>query len=142
MIQIGLGLLLLAGAVVILTGAGDMVGATVDLFPLIGFGGTALIVACGALFIAHGIYSRRLDQPHDDRHAYRSAGLASALVIGAGGIALGAPLIAEALNLVTFAGFPGGYYVMAQGALIALFVLVLLFARKQSAIDWEEDADE
>ncbi len=53
MIEILLGLLTLASSVVILMGAGDTLGLPVgDLFPLIGFRGTALIVLVGVLPIA------------------------------------------------------------------------------------------
>jgi putative solute:sodium symporter small subunit len=39
------------------------------------------------------------------------------------------------LNEIIIAGFPLGYYMAAQGSLIAFVVLIFWFARRQEAID-------
>ena len=43
----------------------------------------------------------------------------------------------EALNTVTILGFPLGFYMAAQGSLIAFVVLIFWFAAKQNSIDRE-----
>ncbi|MGL4395731.1 MAG: sodium:solute symporter family transporter [Hyphomicrobium sp.] len=45
-------------------------------------------------------------------------------------LALGLPLAALTLNAVKFAGFPFGYWVTAQGALLGLVALALIYARR------------
>ncbi len=39
------------------------------------------------------------------------------------------------LNQITFLGFPLGFYMAAQGSLIAFVVLLVLFAKLQDGID-------
>ena len=50
-------------------------------------------------------------------------------------IALLLPLYAAALNLLTFLGYPLGFYMAAQGGIIALAGLAFLHARLQDRID-------
>lgn len=51
----------------------------------------------------------------------------------------------NALNSVVILGFPLGFYMAAQGSLIAFVVLIFWYARKQGQIDTEcgvaEDVD-
>lgn len=44
----------------------------------------------------------------------------------------------ESLNNITFLGFPLGFYMAAQGSLIAFVVMLFVFAARQDAIDREE----
>jgi putative solute:sodium symporter small subunit len=44
---------------------------------------------------------------------------------------------ATPLNEIKFLGFPLGYYMAAQGSLIAFVVLIFWFAAKQNSIDEE-----
>lgn len=44
----------------------------------------------------------------------------------------------DALNLIKVLGFPLGYYMAAQGSLIAFVILLLLFAWRQEVIDRQE----
>lgn len=44
---------------------------------------------------------------------------------------------ANALNAITFLGFPLGFYMAAQGSLIAFVVLIFWFAYRQNKIDEE-----
>jgi putative solute:sodium symporter small subunit len=46
------------------------------------------------------------------------------------------------LNSITFIGFPLGYYMAAQGSLIAFVVMLFWFARRQNAIDEEHGVAE
>ena len=47
------------------------------------------------------------------------------------------PLLAHPLNSIKFLGFPLGFYMAAQGSLIAFVVMLFLFARQQDKIDRE-----
>lgn len=46
------------------------------------------------------------------------------------------------LNAYTFLGFPLGFYMAAQGSLIAFVVMLFVFARRQDTIDREEGVAE
>ena len=43
-----------------------------------------------------------------------------------------------ALNSIVIFGFPLGFYMAAQGSLLAFVVMLFVFARKQDQIDREE----
>lgn len=44
----------------------------------------------------------------------------------------------DKLNAISFLGFPLGFYMAAQGSLIAFVVMLFLFAKRQDTIDREE----
>jgi putative solute:sodium symporter small subunit len=44
-------------------------------------------------------------------------------------------MFVNVLNNITIIGFPFGFYMAAQGSLIAFVVMLFLFARQQDAID-------
>lgn len=46
------------------------------------------------------------------------------------------------LNTITFLGFPLGFYMAAQGSLIAFVVMLFVFAKRQETIDHEEGVAE
>jgi putative solute:sodium symporter small subunit len=46
------------------------------------------------------------------------------------------------LNEFKFLGFPVGFYMAAQGSLIAFVVMLFLFAKRQDTIDREEGVAE
>jgi len=48
----------------------------------------------------------------------------------------------DALNAITILGFPFGFYMAAQGSLIAFVVMLFVFARRQDSIDREEGVAE
>lgn len=48
----------------------------------------------------------------------------------------------EALNSIKFLGFPLGYYMAAQGSLIAFVIMLFIFAKRQEAIDRDEGVAE
>lgn len=52
------------------------------------------------------------------------------------------PLFVGVLNEVTFLGFPLGFFMTAQGSLVAFVVLVFWFSARQNAIDEEFGAAE
>ena len=137
MIEIGVGLLLAAGALVILAGAFGvgLAPAGVDLFPLVGYGGTALMLAAGILLVAAGRTRRAIAHHPERRRALRTARLSTAAVLLVAFLALGLPLVPGPFNLVRIGGFPGGYYLAAQGALVGLVILAFWWAGRQSRID-------
>jgi putative solute:sodium symporter small subunit len=46
------------------------------------------------------------------------------------------------LNSITFIGFPLGFYMAAQGSLIAFVIMLFVFARRQNSIDEEHGVAE
>ncbi len=48
----------------------------------------------------------------------------------------------NSLNAIVILGFPLGFYMAAQGSLIAFVVMLFVFARKQDSIDREEGVAE
>lgn len=46
-------------------------------------------------------------------------------------------MFVKPLNAITVAGFPLGFYMAAQGSLIAFVVMLFWFARRQDQIDRE-----
>lgn len=51
-------------------------------------------------------------------------------------------LFARELNDFTFLGFPLGFYMAAQGSLIAFVVIIFWYAKRQNAIDEEHGVAE
>jgi putative solute:sodium symporter small subunit len=51
-------------------------------------------------------------------------------------------MFVEQLNSVVIFGFPLGFYMAAQGSLIAFVVMLFWFARRQNAIDEEHGVAE
>jgi putative solute:sodium symporter small subunit len=46
------------------------------------------------------------------------------------------------LNQITFIGFPLGFYMAAQGSLVAFVIMLFVFAWRQDSIDREEGVAE
>lgn len=51
-------------------------------------------------------------------------------------------MFVEQLNNIVIFGFPLGFYMAAQGSLIAFVIMLFLFARRQNAIDEEHGVAE
>jgi putative solute:sodium symporter small subunit len=51
-------------------------------------------------------------------------------------------MFVEQLNSIVILGFPLGFYMAAQGSLIAFVVMLFWFARRQNAIDEEHGVAE
>lgn len=140
MIEIGFGLLLIAGVLAVLAGVGGLLpGASgIDLLPLLGYGGVALLLAAGALLVADGLARRAIGRNPGIRYALRTARLTTAALLATAALAIGLPLAAGPANLVRIEGMPLGYYLAAQGALIGLVILAFVWAARQNCIDAEE----
>ncbi|HRD77772.1 MAG TPA: DUF4212 domain-containing protein [Hyphomicrobiaceae bacterium] len=50
----------------------------------------------------------------------------------------GVHMFVDKLNAFSFLGFPLGFYMAAQGSLIAFVVMLFVFAKRQETIDTEE----
>lgn len=48
----------------------------------------------------------------------------------------------NSLNSIVIAGFPVGFYMAAQGSLVAFVVMLFYFAKRQDTIDREEGVAE
>lgn len=144
MIEIGLGLLLIACVVAMLAGVGGLLpGASgIDLLPLLGYGGIGFLLAAGVLLVAAGLARRAIRSHPARRQALRTVRLTTVALLTTAGLAIGVPLAAEPANLVRIEGLPVGYYLAAQGALIGLVVLAFAWASRQSRIDTVERGDE
>ncbi len=53
-------------------------------------------------------------------------------------LALASPIVVEPLNLITILGFPLGFLLVAQGALIAFLLIAVLSARRQDRLSAPE----
>jgi len=51
-------------------------------------------------------------------------------------------MFVDTLNTIKILGFPLGYYMAAQGSLIAFVVMLFIFSWKQESIDREEGVAE
>ncbi len=51
-------------------------------------------------------------------------------------------LFADTLNAIVILGFPLGYYMAAQGSLVALVAMLFVFAIRQDSIDDQHDVAE
>lgn len=67
----------------------------------------------------------------------RTVGLAIATIAILAVFAVVVPLFAGQLNSTRFAGFPLGYYMAAQGSLVAFLLLTVWFIRRQERLDRE-----
>lgn len=96
-----------------------------------------------SLLVAHGLYRLRLKRRlAEDRHWLRHVGLMWTMLTLVAVLAVAAPLAAPLLNAVRVAGFPLGYYMVAQASLIALVIALFVFAARADVIDSQEGAEE
>ena len=133
MIEIALGILVLAGAIA----AG--LGLAEGLLPIpIGIASSMLIAVLGVLLFCHGFYRIRLKRNSDDRHWLRTTGLMWLVMALLATLVFALPLLAPLFNAFKLAGFPLGFYVTAQVSMILLVVVLFVFAACADAIDEQE----
>ncbi len=138
MIELGVGLLMILGAAAIATGIAATLAGGIDLLPLIGLGGTAVLAAAGLLIGAAGALRLAIRRHDAHRHLLRSARLTAASLLILSALALGAPLAADMLNLVQMDGVRLGYLVAAQVSLAGLALLAFVWALRQNRIDAQD----
>ena len=137
MIEIALGILVLAGAIA----AG--LGFAEGLLPIpIGLATTALIAVLGVLLLCHGFYRIRLKRNSADRHWLRTSGLMWLMLALLGAVAFALPLLTPFFNAFKLAGFPLGFYVAAQGSLIMLVASLFFYSARADAVDEQEGVRE
>jgi len=51
-------------------------------------------------------------------------------------------MFVEQLNTITILGFPLGFYMAAQGSLLAFVIMLFIFAKRQDTIDRQEGVAE
>ena len=73
-----------------------------------------------------------------DRHWSRTSGLMWTMFVLWLIFSFGVHFFVNSLNTITFLGFPLGFYMAAQGSLIAFVVMLFVFAHRQDVIDREE----
>lgn len=137
MIEIGMGLTLAAAA---LTVGAVAIGAMpppagVDLFPLVGWTGTAFVLALAGLLIAAGLTRRAIARNPERSGALRANRLTAGALLLVAACAIGLPLVPGPFNLIRIAGAPGGYYWAAQGGLVALVAVAFWWAARRNRID-------
>lgn len=138
MIELGMGVLMMLGAAAIATGIAAALAGGIDLLPLIGLGGTALLAAAGLLIGAAGALRLAIRRHDAHRYVLRSARLTAASLLVLSALALGAPLAADVLNLARIEGVRLGYLVAAQISLAGLALLAFVWALRQNQIDAED----
>lgn len=123
------GVLIMASAVALALGAGALFMSV----PAPGLGLTLALVAVGATIAAHGMAGRdaaALEASHAARRwrtvFYAVLAVTAAFVL---------PLVVDVLDLITVAGFPLGYYLAAQGLLVAFAIVAFRAARGLDALD-------
>lgn len=132
-IEIGLGVLIMVAAVALAAGVAD------SLLPLppLGFGGTLTLIAMGAGLVSHGLIGHRVRQDVVNTAPLRVLGRTVSTLILTVMIVVAVPSLVAPLNLTQVAGFPLGFYVAAQGALLALAILAFRAAQQLDASEAE-----
>lgn len=133
-IEIGLGGLLMLVAAALAAGLADHVVR----LPPIGFGATLAVLTLGAVLVAHGVIGLRLRTDGAETTRLRVHGRTAFAVLLTAAMGLAVPALVAPLNLFSIAGFPGGFYLAAQGALVALAILAF---RSADGLDAAEGPD-
>lgn len=78
----------------------------------------------------------------EDRYWKRTSGLMWIMMALWLFFSFGIHFFVSALNSISILGFPLGFYMAAQGSLIAFVVMLFIFAKRQDTIDREEGVAE
>lgn len=135
-IECGLGVLVMAAAVALASGWVH----SLMLIPPIGGGAVLALLAFGAFLFGHGWIGRKIARSPEDAWRWRVTG--RALFTAAAALALMAvvPGLMPLLDLFSLGGFPVGFYLAAQGGVIALAILAFLASDRLDAADGAEQA--
>jgi putative solute:sodium symporter small subunit len=77
-------------------------------------------------------------QDNGERHRARTSSLMWTMFALWLVFSFGVHFFVDSLNSIKFLGFPLGFYMAAQGSLIAFVVMLFIFAHRQDTIDREE----
>lgn len=83
-----------------------------------------------------------MQQVNAERHWSRTSALMWIMLILWATFSFFIHMFVEQLNTITILGFPLGFYMAAQGSLIAFVVMLFIFAGRQDKIDREEGVAE
>jgi putative solute:sodium symporter small subunit len=83
-----------------------------------------------------------MQQPAQDRYWSRTSTLMWIMLILWIFFSFVVHMFVNDLNNIRILGFPLGFYMAAQGSLIAFVVMLFLFAKRQDTIDREEGVAE
>ena len=83
-----------------------------------------------------------MQAPGGDRYWSRTSALMWTMLILWFFFSFGIHFFVNSLNKISIMGFPLGFYMAAQGSLIAFVVMLFLFAKRQDTIDREEGVAE
>lgn len=124
-----LGVLIMVSAVALALGAAALFVSV----PPPGLGLTLALAAAGATIAAHGMAGRAAATSEASQAARRwRAAFYAVLALTAAAML---PLLVDVLDLITVAGFPLGYYLAAQGLLVAFAIVAFRAARCLDALD-------
>lgn len=83
-----------------------------------------------------------MQQPDADRYWSRTSALMWTMMVLWLFFSFIIHMFVNQLNAITILGFPLGFYMAAQGSLIAFVVMLFVFARRQDSIDRQEGVAE
>jgi putative solute:sodium symporter small subunit len=130
MIEVVLGLMVLLAAGAAAIGlASAFIPAPIEL------AGAYVLGTLGAVIYVRGVYRILLKREGADRDWVRSCGLIGAMLTLVANLSLLLPLCVPLLNAFKFAGFPFGFYMMAQGSLIMFVMIAFLHAARAEKQD-------
>ena len=131
------------GALVLTAAFAARLGYADTVLPLpIGVGAAAALALFGLILVLHGIYRVMLERRADDRYWLRTTGLMALMLALLFLFGFAIHGLVPLLNAFKVAGFPLGFYMAAQGALIAFVIMLFLFAARADAIDVQEGVAE
>lgn len=81
-------------------------------------------------------------QVNAERHWSRTSGLMWIMMILWAIFSFFIHMFVDQLNTIKILGFPLGFYMAAQGSLIAFVIMLFIFAKRQESIDREEGVAE
>ena len=83
-----------------------------------------------------------MQQVNAERHWSRTSALMWIMLILWATFSFFIHMFVEQLNTITILGFPLGFYMAAQGSLLAFVVMLFIFAKRQDTIDRQEGVAE
>jgi putative solute:sodium symporter small subunit len=83
-----------------------------------------------------------MQQVNAERHWSRTSALMWIMLILWATFSFFIHMFVEQLNTITILGFPLGFYMAAQGSLLAFVIMLFIFAKRQDTIDRQEGVAE
>ncbi len=129
---------IILGVFVMAAAVGQSLGLAAGLLPLppASLGTVLALVAFGGALAAHGCLGHVRKRPDDPAFAHQYWRVVFAGLVAVTLVAI-LPLAADPLSLATVAGFPLGFYLVAQGVLVVLAILAFRAAQHLDAIESE-----